>query len=206
MERSPAHGPDRHRQGDVDGRVDGDDGDDGDDDGGGGDDGGDDELVDWVDEDGAVIETVTRARMRRENLRHRSTAVVVLSADGRRLLVHRRADTKDLRPGWWDVCAGGVVRSGEDLHDSAVRELAEELGVEGLPLQRIGSGRFDADDSREIAEVFLVHCDGPFTFADGEVTAARFVDRDGLRSLMRTERFLPSCDGMILPLVAGFEP
>lgn len=87
-----------------------------------------------TDADEVIDDVVPRWRMRAENLRHRSTAIVVLSTDGR-LLVHRRADTKDLLPGWWDVCAGGVVTFGETYDESAARELAEELGVVGVTLQ-----------------------------------------------------------------------
>ena len=163
------------------------------------------ELVEWVDVDGRVIGVVTRSRMRRENLRHRSAAVVVLSTDGR-LLVHRRADTKDLRPGWWDVCAGGVLGVGESYLAAARRELAEEVGVTGVDLEPLGPGRFDDVDSKEISELYLAVSDGPFVFADGEVAEARLVTRDELESLMATERFLPTCTAMILPRVAGFEP
>lgn len=165
----------------------------------------DEELVERVDEDDHVIEVVPRSRMRRENLRHRSAAVVVMSTDGR-LLVHRRADTKDLRPGWWDVCAGGVVAPGESYDAAASRELAEELGLTGVELRHLGSGRFDDDHSRELSEVYLTVSDGPFRFADGEVAEARLVTRDELRVLMRDQPFLPSCEAMILPLVAGFAP
>ncbi len=164
-----------------------------------------DELIEWVDEHDRVIGVVPRSRMRRENLRHRSAAVVVRSGDGR-LLVHRRAATKDLRPGWWDVCAGGVVGVGESFIDAATRELAEELGVTGVDLEPLGVGRFDDVDSREISHLFLVTTDGPFEFADGEVAEARLVTRDELTVLMDRESFLPSCNAMILPLVAGFEP
>lgn len=164
-----------------------------------------DELVGWVDEEDRVLGVVSRSRMRRENLRHRSAAVVVLSSD-RRLLVHRRSDTKDLRPGWWDVCAGGVVGVGESYLDAAIRELVEEVGVTDVPLQPLGVGRFDADDSREISHLFIAISDGPFEFADGEVAEARLVTRAELRTLMATEPFLPTCDAMILPLVRGFEP
>jgi len=168
-----------------------------------------DEPVEWVDEHDRVIGIVTRSRMRRENLRHRSAAVVVRSSDGR-LLVHRRSSTKDLRPGWWDVCAGGVVGVGvgvgESYRDAAIRELAEELGVTGAALEPLGVGRFDDVDSREISHLFIATADGPFEFADGEVAEARLVTRSELTALMSLEPFLPTCSAMILPLVAGFGP
>lgn len=164
-----------------------------------------DELVEWVDEHDRVIEVVTRSRMRRENLRHRSAAVAVLTLDGR-LLVHRRAATKDLRPGWWDVCAGGVLGVGETYLDAARRELAEELGVDGVELEALGAGRFDDVDSREISHLYLARTDGPFEFTDGEVAEARLVTRAELTELMSHEPFLPTCSAMILPRVPGFEP
>ena len=77
-----------------------------------------DELVEHVDADGTVIEVVPRSRMRRQNLRHRSVAVIVTNSRGE-LLVHRRADDKDVFPGWWDLAAGGVVGVGETYADAA---------------------------------------------------------------------------------------
>ena len=49
------------------------------------------EQVEHVDPDGEVVEIVSRRRMRAENLRHRSVAIVVTNRNGD-LLVHRRAD------------------------------------------------------------------------------------------------------------------
>ncbi len=164
-----------------------------------------DEPVEWLDGDGEVIAVVSRARMRRENLRHRSCGVVVRSSDGR-LLVHRRSTTKDLLPGWWDVCAGGVLAVGEPPADGAVRELAEELGVHVDPgaLRLLGVGSFDDETSRELSTVFEVTHDGPFHFSDGEVAEVRWVDPVSLDAMMASDRFLPTCRALVLPLVAGF--
>src|SRR4051812_16391315 len=91
-----------------------------------------DELVDVVDEHGQVIDVVARRRMRAENLRHRAVFVAILSTDGR-VLVHRRADHKDVWPGRWDLAIGGVVVAGEGWDDAARREVAEEIGVDASP-------------------------------------------------------------------------
>ena len=163
------------------------------------------ERVEWIDEHGDVIDVVTRDRMRRENLRHRSVTVVVKSTDGR-VLVQRRSDTKDLHPGWWDIGAGGVVGVGESDDAAAVRELAEELGVRDVELTPLGDAAFEDEHSRERSRVYLAVSDGPFEFADGEVAAVRFVTSDELRSMLATVPFLPACEAAILPLVSGFEP
>lgn len=155
-----------------------------------------DELVEWVDAAGRVIEVVTRRRMRAENLRHRSVGIVVLASDGR-LLVHRRADTKDLRPGWWDVMAGGVVAAGEDVATAATRELAEELGIVDVPLEALGVHRWDDVDSMEICHLYRVVHDGPYRFADGEVAEARLVTPAELEHLLRRASFLPGSLAML---------
>jgi isopentenyldiphosphate isomerase/uncharacterized protein YqgV (UPF0045/DUF77 family) len=141
--------------------------------------------------------------MRSENLRHRSVAIVVTGSDGR-LLVHRRADDKDVFPGWWDLAAGGVVGVGESYAAAARRELAEELGVVDARLEFLTSGRHDDEHAREICRVFHVVHDGPFRFDDGEVAEARFVTPDELSELIAVERFLPGSLRMIAPAIDGF--
>jgi 8-oxo-dGTP pyrophosphatase MutT (NUDIX family) len=86
------------------------------------------EMVEEVDSLGTVLRLVTRRQMRAETLWHRAVFIVVRSSSGD-VLVHRRADTKDVWPGWWDVAVGGVVSPGESWEVAAQRELAEELGV-----------------------------------------------------------------------------
>jgi isopentenyldiphosphate isomerase len=83
-----------------------------------------DTLVDIVDTDDHVIDVVPRREMRARNLRHRSVGIAVLESTGR-VLIHRRADDKDVWPGRWDLAVGGVVESGETWDTAAVRELAE---------------------------------------------------------------------------------
>ena len=89
--------------------------------------------------------------------------------------MHRRSDAKDLWPGRWDLAVGGVVTAGERYDDAAARELAEEVGVTGVPLVPLGAGRYDDDDVHLVARLYEAVSDGPFTFADGEVVEACFV-------------------------------
>jgi isopentenyldiphosphate isomerase len=159
-----------------------------------------DELVDIVDDDDQVVATVTRAEMRAGRLQHRCVSIAVLSSDGR-LLVHRRADTKDVWPGMWDIAAGGVVAAGEGYDDAACRELAEELGVRPDVLVPLGEGRFVDDAVALIGRGFRCTHDGPFTFTDGEIDEVRWVDRAALDVLMATEAFVPDNVALLLPLL-----
>jgi isopentenyldiphosphate isomerase len=159
-----------------------------------------DELVDIVDDDDNVIATVTRAEMRARRLQHRSVGIAVISRDGR-LLIHRRSETKDIWPGWWDIAAGGVVASGETYEEAAHRELAEELGLNDVALEFVGAARYVDDHLAALCRGYRVVHDGPFTFADGEVSEARWVTFAELDSMRATHSFLPDSLAVLLPLL-----
>jgi isopentenyldiphosphate isomerase len=146
--------------------------------------------VDVVDEHDRVIATATRAQVRARNLRHRCVFIVVRRPDGR-ILVHQRSPDKDLWPGAWDVGAGGVVAAGEGWDQAARRELAEEVGVAGVPLRFVRSGRYDDAEVSEVARVYEVEWDGPIVFNDGEVVAAEWMTSTELAVRLGRDRFCP---------------
>jgi isopentenyldiphosphate isomerase len=163
-----------------------------------------DELVEVLDDDGHVVAVVPRRRVRAENLLHRSVYLLVTGTDGR-LLVHRRADGKDLWPGRWDLAAGGVVTAGESWDEAARRELAEELGVAAEPVA-LGPGRYDGDDCRVEARVYRVVSDGPFTFADGEVVATAWADAAELARRLGRDPFVPDSPVVCRPWLPPLPP
>jgi isopentenyldiphosphate isomerase len=162
----------------------------------------DDEPVDVVDLDDHVVDTVSRAQMRTQRLRHRCTFVVVRSSAGD-VLIHRRSDDKDMWPGRWDLAAGGVVSAGEEWEVAARRELAEELGVTVAELVPLGGGAYEDADVAELAKVWTAVHDGPFTFTDDEVVEAHFVSLDELAERMARDLFVPDSRALVYPLVTG---
>ena len=158
------------------------------------------EWVDVVDDADLVIATVPRAEMRARRLRHRAVSVAVLGSDGR-LLVHRRADHKDLWPGMWDIAAGGVVAAGEGYDAAAHRELAEELGVSAGAMECLGGASYEDESVALIGRGYVVVHDGPFTFTDGEIAEARWVTAAQLAQLMAAEAFVPDSVALLLPLL-----
>jgi 8-oxo-dGTP pyrophosphatase MutT (NUDIX family) len=143
------------------------------------------------------VRVVSRADMRAGNLRHRAVYVLVVDAGGR-LLVHRRADWKDVWPARWDVAFGGVAAVGEAPAETARRELAEEAGVVA-PLERLGEGRYEDADVRVRGDVFLARCEGPFTFADGEVVETAWVAPADLPAWLAGRPVCPDSVTIALP-------
>lgn len=164
-----------------------------------------DELVDVVDDDGRTLRRASRAEVRAGNLRHRSVFVAVVTG-GDELVVHRRADWKDVWPSRWDVCFGGVLGAGEAWGTGAVRELAEEAGVVvgGDDLELLGEGRYDDERVREIGRVFLVRSDGPFTFPDGEVAEADQVGLADLDAWLAAHDVVDDSCELVVPLLRAW--
>lgn len=155
------------------------------------------ELVEVVDPDGTVVDVVTRAQMRAENLRHRCTYIAVVDAD-QRLVVHQRASWKDVWPGRWDVAFGGVVAVGEAWDDAAARELREEAGVE-VSLVHLGAGSFDDDDVSVHGHVYLARHDGPLELVDGEVVAVDRIPVDALAGWLERHPTTPDSVALVRP-------
>ncbi|WP_211288157.1 NUDIX domain-containing protein [Mumia flava] len=128
-----------------------------------------DEIVALYGPDGRPAGEAPRSRVRAENLHHGATAIVVTDPAGR-VYVHRRSDTKDVFPGMYDVCAGGVLLAGEDPGDGAAREVAEELGVIGAELVPVFTSRYtDAHTSYEAFGYLVEGWDGPIRWQPEEV-------------------------------------
>ncbi len=130
-------------------------------------------LLDPDDDSGRAVGTAPRSRVRRENLPHAATGVLVRRSDGF-VLVHRRSAGKDLWPGLLDAACGGVLLAGEDPASGARRELAEEVGIDdpAVVLEPLGRRWYRDDDTWYLAHLYQVVWDGPVAFVDGEVEQA----------------------------------
>lgn len=122
------------------------------------------EIFDILDENGEVTgETAPRSYVHRHGLYHR-TAHIWLVKDGK-VLLQRRSPCKDSFPGRLDISSAGHISAGEEPLDSAVRELAEELGITASPSELLLVGKISRHyvkrfygeifDDRELAFVYL---------------------------------------------------
>ncbi len=161
-----------------------------------------DELVEIVDVHGKVQQIVTRAEMRRGTLRHRSTYIAVVNSR-LELVVHKRADWKDVAAGYWDLCFGGVAGVGEGWREAAQRELLEEAGlcVAEQRLDELGSVFFDQPGMRIIGKAFVVRSDDPMTCPDGEVVALDVVPLARIGSWVAERDVCADSVQAVLPLL-----
>lgn len=133
------------------------------------------ELFDLVNDHGDIIGIAPRQCCHgNPALQHRTAHVIVRSSDGR-ILLQKRALTKDVKPGCWDTAVGGHLAHGEDYLTAAKREMTEEIGIPAPDdLRPLFPMRITNSFESEQTLVFTCTSDGPFTPQPGEVDELRF--------------------------------
>ena len=135
-----------------------------------------------------------KADVHRDGDWHRSVHVWIVAPDGR-ILLQRRSLKKENHPGMWDVSSAGHLSAGENAIDAAIRETAEEIGMQlrEEELEPIGITREThvlhggAYLDNEVHEIFLVRRDvelAALTLQSAEVDDVRLVTQQELRDLI----------------------
>ncbi|MGI9278811.1 MAG: NUDIX hydrolase YfcD [Endozoicomonas sp.] len=148
------------------------------------------ENVIVVDESNHVLGAVPRRQMREEKLCHRATYVFVFNSKGQ-LYVQERTLSKDIYPGYFEPTTGGVVAEGESYDVAAVRELAEELGIEDTPLEPLFHFYFHNDDCKVWGRVYSCHYEGELTLQEEEVAGVILESPEDILSNRFSRRYTP---------------
>ena len=148
------------------------------------------EIVTIVDEENNVVGSAPRSRMRVDGLPHRATYILVFNSEGL-LFVQKRTTTKDIYPGYFDVATGGVVLSGESYETAALRELEEELGIQGVPLDAHFDFYHDLAGNRVWGRVYSCVYDGKMKLQEEEVESGAFHSIQEILEHSRNEPFTP---------------
>lgn len=88
-----------------------------------------DELIDIINENGDVLEVVSKREAHERGLLHKTVISEVIDSQGRWLMVKQSKDRQDA--GQYVSPVGGHVTSGESEEDALKREASEELGLTG---------------------------------------------------------------------------
>ncbi len=131
------------------------------------------ELIDVLTPDGTLTGVAKpKPDVHRDGDWHRSVHVWIIAHDDR-ILVQRRALTKENNPGLWDVSCAGHIAAGESATQAAIREANEELGIE-----------IAADELRHAATIWEPCVLNAGTYIDNEIHEIFVVRRDvDVRSL-----------------------
>lgn len=148
------------------------------------------EIVQIVDSENNPIGAEPRALMRQKGLPHRATYILVYNSWGE-LFIQKRTTTKDIFPGYWDIAAGGVVLAGESYDVSAQRELAEELGIQDVPLEFLFTRYYENGHNKVWGSVYRCKYDGPFILQKEEVEYGMFLSPDKIVKKAESELFTP---------------
>ena len=154
-----------------------------------------DEIVTIVDDHNNVVGSAPRSRMRAKGLPHRATYILVFNTTGE-LFVQKRTMTKDIYPGYYDVATGGVVLAGESYQVSAERELAEELGIQGVVLKRHFDFYHTDTNNRVWGRVYSCTYEGKIVLQEEEVESGDYYSIETIMKLNEEAPFTP--DGMIV--------
>lgn len=148
------------------------------------------ELIAWVDEHDQLLGSLPRAELRERGLIGRGSFILLFNSVGE-LCIHQRTLSKAVYPGYWDVAAGGMLQAGESYAESAARELAEELGIDGVALREHGRFLFEQHDNRLWCAVFSAISDAPLTLQPEEVLQAQFLPLNRVSALIVQQPFCP---------------
>lgn len=145
-------------------------------------------LIQIVDANDQPKRGATKGEAQQLGLWHRIVKILLRDSDGNVLLQRRAGGV--LSPGCWDFSTSGHVDIGEDYNVAALRELQEEIGVQGVSLREIDRTKYEkTDEAGRIFRRFAVTFTGvvdhnyPFKLDPNEVAAVKWL------TVKQTEEF-----------------
>ncbi|GBF20044.1 MULTISPECIES: NUDIX hydrolase [Arenibacter] len=118
-----------------------------------------DELIDMLDADGNYTgKSIMKSEAHRKGVFHPSIHVWLYTKNGE-ILIQQRAINKDTHPGLWDVSVAGHIGAGEDVTESAIREVEEEIGLEitNEDLNKIGVFKYSHQHHKDLLDCEFHH-------------------------------------------------
>lgn len=128
---------------------------------------------------------------------HRVSALWLTGAKTGQVLIAQRKLTKKNNPGKWSAAAAGTVEVGESYNGNMTKEIAEELGIEGLDLRK-GPKQFISDSqSSFFCQWYRASVDEDsvqFSLQEEEVESVRWVSEDWLQDdvMQKPDKYVSS--------------
>ena len=153
------------------------------------------EIIGIYDENDNYVRKDTRKNMRKYNLIHRCTDIIVLNTEGK-ILVQTRSLSKEYCPGYLDAVVGGVVGDGENVDLCAEREVGEEIGVDINNIKEkmkfIGKHFVQEDICRVWAYCYLLKLTEEeiksISFKDKEISSIEWISKNHLLKMFEDKK------------------
>lgn len=132
-----------------------------------------------VDERDTPLRGASMDEAHAQGLIHR-VAYVLIEDDRGNILLQKRSRNVAVYPDCWDVSASGHVDEGESYEQAAYRELAEEIGLTGYTLKKLGVAYDDTTVGARHLKRFCatfktqIPADAIFNLAAQEVSEVRW--------------------------------
>lgn len=136
-----------------------------------------DNKVVIVNEKDEVIGAMDMMQAHQEGRLRRAARVFVLNEKGQ-VLLQRRSESV-LHPLLLDQSVGGHVDEGESYHEAAKREMAEELGIDAVPLEEVVTSYRTEYHFNAIYRT-RIHSQDEVSFDPDEVAGVTWYDPDEL--------------------------
>jgi len=149
------------------------------------------EMFQLVDREGNPAGQATREECHGNPLLiHLVVHLHVMDPHGK-LLLQKRALSKDTNPGLWDTSVGGHVRAGENVLDALSREAREELGIDASGARFLYGYLYGSAFETEFARCFLLIHTGSVVPDPEEIDEVRFFSLDEIARLVGTGSLTP---------------
>jgi ADP-ribose pyrophosphatase YjhB (NUDIX family) len=133
-----------------------------------------DEELTEVDKNDKIIGAIIKREAHTNPKRfHRAAHIMIFNSKGQ-VVLQQRSLSKSSGAGMWDMHGGHQV-SGQTIEQTAIHELAEELGVQ-TKLQFVRKGLYQSDRQSEFYYLYYGIDDGPFGFDRSEVQQIKTFD------------------------------
>lgn len=137
-----------------------------------------------------------RGEVHRDGDWHRSVHIWLVDVDQSLLGLQKRSPNKDTFPGRWDISAAGHVEAGvTDSRETALRELAEELGIDNLETNKELKFIFTCPSEQSplggcncFEDVYILERDSkncPIVIGEAEVTDFKWMSIEKYESCLR---------------------